>query len=71
MGCDTGFIPSRWSTATRKSWAATALSLALLTVTGLCQQDAKPAATRVWTNTGGKKITAEYLGIGPEGAARR
>jgi hypothetical protein len=56
---------------TRKSWVATALSLAFLTVTGLSQQDATTAATRVWTNTGGKKITAEYLGIRGDTVALR
>ena len=49
--------------ASRKSWVATAISLVLLTATGMGQQDAKPSATRVWTNTNGKQLTAEYLGI--------
>jgi len=52
---------------TRKSWAASAVLFAL-TATGF-GQDATLTAARVWTNTGGKKINAEYLGIRGEDVA--
>jgi hypothetical protein len=68
MSCDSGSTSSRWTIGTRKSWAATAILLAL-TAAGLGQQDANLKGARVWTNTGGKQITAEYLGIRGEEVA--
>ncbi|HEY1123811.1 MAG TPA: hypothetical protein VGE67_19490 [Haloferula sp.] len=47
---------------TRKSLVATAMLLAL-TAAGFGQQGASLTAARAWTNTSGKTITAEYLGI--------
>lgn len=53
---------------TRYVLAATAMTLAL-TATGFGQQDAGLTAARAWTNTIGKTITAEYLGIRGEEVA--
>ncbi|MEK7950978.1 hypothetical protein [Luteolibacter soli] len=62
MSCDTGSTPSRRTTGTRTSRLAAAMLLAL-TAAGIGQQGASTTAAREWTNTGGKTIAAEYLGI--------
>ncbi|MCW1923670.1 DUF1570 domain-containing protein [Luteolibacter arcticus] len=54
--------PSASTPSVHKSWIASVLLLALAPA-GFGQQESTNAAARVWTNTGGKKITAEYLGI--------